>query len=240
MAPNSRVRRSMRLSNSGPLLVAAAVGARGPYLCNRRNLWMPLNPARALKSRRANPSVGARPAFLQVGVDVRIGLTLSLQRLLQSEQRPAVMRVVLDVVAIHLFGIRKSFGGKQRRAKPMSSGEGQRLRLVVFHLVVQLHRLLEFFNRGIGLARRQRDLAFEDTSQHADNSLRGVRAELRLRCLGYLLDFREVRFREFRLAELQLRIAHREIKRRGGELAFGALGQLDDLVEAAEANQRQR
>jgi len=42
-----------------------------------------------------------------------------------------------------------------------------------------------------------------------------------------------------KITQLELRVTHREIKRRRGNLAFRALGQLGDFVESAEAQERQ-
>ena len=56
-----------------------------------------LSSRRRSETRRPNPRIRARPALREVGIDCRIGLALRLQRLLQSEQRPAVVRVLLEV-----------------------------------------------------------------------------------------------------------------------------------------------
>src|SRR5580765_7446577 len=53
--------------------------------------------------RRSRPRIRARPAGLQIGIHVGRGFPLRLERLLQAEERPAVVRMLLEIDLVHLL-----------------------------------------------------------------------------------------------------------------------------------------
>src|SRR4029450_3909945 len=80
-----------------------------------------------LEPRRPDPRVGAAPAPLEIGLDLVARLALCFQGELQTDERPSVVRMLFEVVAIHAFSIGRTFRVEQRSSKPVGRGKGQRL-----------------------------------------------------------------------------------------------------------------
>ena len=121
-----------------------------------------------LEPRGANPGVGARPALRQVGVDLRRRGAAAGERFLQTEQRPAVVRVIVELFAIDALGIGVALRLEQRRTQPMARGERQRLGFVVGEAVFNLRRPLERRNRAGEIAAAPQDLPFENAGDGSE------------------------------------------------------------------------
>ncbi len=121
--------------------------------------------------------VRARPALLKVFVHGPRRLALRIEGELETEQRPAVVRMIFEFLAIDPFRIVVSVRLKQAGAQPVSGGERQGLGLVVHQLVFQLDRS---FERGDGcaqLAGLAVNLAFQDASDHSEQMFGIVKAQ---------------------------------------------------------------
>jgi hypothetical protein len=94
-----------------------------------------------------------------------------------------------------------------RPRQPVPRGEGQRFRLVVLQLVVQLHGLLEGRNRARKVLLDAQDLALEDARQHTQQALRRMLPEFLRGGTGGLLHAREIELREVHVAQPQARVA---------------------------------
>src|SRR5580765_1227854 len=131
--------------------------------------------------RRSRPRIRARPAGLQIGIHVGRGFPLRLERLLQAEERPAVVRMLLEIDLVHLLCVGGPLGFEERGAQPVACRERQWLRLVVLELVIQRGGALECSDRCGQVAGCAYDLAVEDVGEYAEQPLRGMIAELDLR-----------------------------------------------------------
>jgi hypothetical protein len=63
-----------------------------------------------LEFRSVNPGIGAGPAGIELPGRFVGGFALGSKRGFQSEKRPAIVRMPLQVFTIALFGIRLLFG----------------------------------------------------------------------------------------------------------------------------------
>src|SRR5262245_15321947 len=83
-------------------------------LCQHRGVSALLEP------RGTNPGIRARPAVAKILIDLRGLLALRFEGLLQSEQRPAVVRVMRQFGPIDRFGVAELLRLEQRGAQPMA------------------------------------------------------------------------------------------------------------------------
>ena len=98
------------------------------------------------------------------------GLPCAFKRQLQSEQRPPVVRMLPQILAVDAFGVGRPLRFEQRRAEPVPRRKRQRLGFVDVELIVQRHGALECGDGRRHVAGACGDLAFEDVDQHAEQA----------------------------------------------------------------------
>ena len=116
--------------------------------------WLP-------DSRRGQLHVGALPGLLEALLrPARLGrLPLCCEGLLEPEERPAVLRVLREVLPVDRLSVRRALRLEEERAERLPGREVPGGRLHVVHPVLRGDRRLELRDRGREIAARGGDLA---------------------------------------------------------------------------------
>ena len=167
---------------------------------------------------------------------------LGPQRALQPEERPAVVGMVLERGAEHLFGLRVASGVVQDGAQPVAGREVEGLGLVVAEPVLDLDRLLEHAHGPVDIAFGGQHLALQNRAHDGDQVDRGMPAEGRLvvERATRLLQPLHVEGGAVGLLHAQMGIAAPEVPEPGEERLLGTLPDREHVLPAAEADAAER
>src|SRR4029453_2387166 len=160
----------------------AGIGPSWPTLYPR--VPRDANPE-GLEARRGQCDVGAGPgaAESRVGGDGLLGLALRAQRLREPEERPAVLRIPAQVLAIHRFPLGGAAGGEQDGAEGLAHGEIPGRRLGEPVAVLDAGGLGEMAHGGVSLTAARGELTREHLDGEGEHLARleesGQRARLR-------------------------------------------------------------
>src|SRR5690606_35812605 len=106
-----------------------------------------------------------------------LGLPLDAPRLLESEERPAVVRIALEIRLVHALGLLVVTRGHEERTERVTNRLKPARRLVVEEAVLDLHRLSKKLERLVVVALTERELAVHHLPCEREHRVRGIETD---------------------------------------------------------------